>query len=161
MKRRRTARGYIKTRRQYNKNIPVIQQNPTTTQSETIIGQVLPGGAPRTFKLGRVSISAIGESTQSTLVRWAIIKVPEGRTLNALDPGTGSDLYTPESDVLTFGTMALADSDSGTGSTTVSQNFRVRASRKMQEGDRLYFVSDTNNTNAISLIAIVQYVELL
>ena len=159
MKRRRYQ---ARPKRRFNKKIFNILQSPTTTQAETTLSSVAnsTSTAAFTFKMNKLSIAAIGNTSASTLIRWALIKVPDGYSLNTLSATSGVPLYQPESDVLACGVMALADSDSGTGSSTACQNFKLKCSRKLQEGDSVVFVTDTNNATAVSVIALATFVEL-
>ena len=163
MKRRRmdnSGNYNYNTPRPYNKKVVNVAQSPSTTQASVQLSSFTIS-YPRTFKLSSISISAIGNGTAATTVRWAILKVPDGYTENTISMTNGASLYDPESDILAFGVFNLADSDSGTGSTTAYDNIKVSASRKLQQGDEIAFVSITDNATAISLDAIISWIELL
>lgn len=84
--------------------------------------------------------------------KWAIVRVREGYTPNALSLADGSTSYSPEQDVLAFGDWSI---DNNTQ--TKKQIKETTAKRKMQSGDEIAFIAMGVGTNTTQINGSVQF----
>lgn len=99
--------------------------------------------------------------TVSQRVYWAIVIVREGFNPNALNTGNGANLYTPEQDVLAYGTTVISPGSQEDSSARFSD--QTRTMRKVQQGDRLMLlftgqpIIDPTSENSLVINATFQF----
>ncbi len=77
-------------------------------------------------------------------VRWALIVVRDGLSATTVGGTDGGDFYTPEGDVLAFGSHLIGETDTA-GPQVINIDGSTKTMRKMMAGDLFIFtvVSDT------------------
>jgi len=90
--------------------------------------------------------------TGATRTGWGIVVVRDGNTATAISFTDGADFYTPEQDMLTFGTNTI-DNNTETGHTEGS----TKSMRKLMGGDQLIFIALNVATQTVNLFGVVQF----
>lgn len=70
---------------------------------------------------------------------WAIVVVRDGNSVATIGTGDGSDFYTPEQNVLSFGVLAMNDADA-TGPVVAEDKGSTKTMRKLMGGDTVELV---------------------
>lgn len=160
MKRRRTDTGFVTvqraTKRPIDKELKTMAQTSVTTSvsSTTLKTTTFPG----TVVGLRWDLSAMNIiTTDSPMIAWAIVVIPDGEAANTPALSDGADFYTPEQNVLAFGTALLADVDAGAGNIQQHFNGSTKAMRKLKQGDVLSLVAISSVANSVSLRGVVQF----
>ncbi len=97
-------------------------------------------------------------TTASSTISWIIVLVHDGNTANTISQSNGADMYTPENDVMAFGTIQVQDADlSAGGPVAVHFEGNTKTMRKMRQGDILQFVTLGENANCATLRGTVQF----
>ncbi len=147
--------GFPRRRRPIDKHLIVVNQTVTTAQTATVLHTTT---FPATVVGIRWVFSAANIlSTASPLLHWAIIILRDGLTASTLATGDGSDLYTPESDVLTFGVTFISDRDSTVGPGIVPFEGATKTMRKLQAGDQLQVITLASDANSVAFDGVVQF----
>ncbi len=95
-------------------------------------------------------------STASATVNWIIVLVHDGNAANTISQSNGADMYTPENDVMAFGTADVNDNDA-VGPISVHVQGQTKTMRKMQQGDVLQFITISTVANAATVRGVVQF----
>ena len=96
-------------------------------------------------------------STSSPVVNWIIVLVHDGNSANTISQSNGADMYTPENDVMAFGTVQTSDSDISAGPLAVQVQGQTKTMRKMQQGDLLQFITFSSAANSTNVRGVVQF----
>jgi len=116
--------------------ITVAKTGVTTTQVSTTL---FTAAAPCTLN---GLVASLGASPSGPLY-WAIVRVDEGDTANALVTTDGSSTYAPESDILLSGVFPTNSTNA------IPVNFiTTHAKRKLMIGDKLQFIAKTGTSTA-------------
>ncbi len=151
MSRRRST--FSASRRNLDKKLIVAAQSPTTAKATTVL---FTSTFPCTITGLRWSISALGNTSAAQFLYWAVIQLKDGGTLSNIAFSDGADFYTPEQEVLAFGSMAIGQTDVA-GTTGVTTMGSTKTMRKYMGGDQLIFVSVGDTATAVSVRAVVQF----
>ncbi len=96
-------------------------------------------------------------TTAAEFLYWAILVVPDGQAVNTIATSDAADFYTPEQDVLAFGTMAMADADIAAGPQAVHAEGSTKTMRKLKQGDLLQFTVLGINGTAATVRGVIQF----
>ncbi len=153
LKRARAAPGRVQ--RPIDKELKVVNHTTTTSVTSTTLKTVT---FPGTVVGLRWSLGALSSFTTASLrFDWAIVVVPDGEAVNAPSTSDGSDFYTPEQNVLAFGSARLPDTDAGTGPNNVTFEGTTKTMRKLKQGDILACISLSDQANSVSFDGIIQF----
>ncbi len=104
----------------------------------------------------RWDISATTDAGTATAeIQWAIVKVTEGNTVNTLATGSGSTLYAPEQNVMTWGVGRNTPED--TIGHPIIWRDGSKTGRKMMGGDTLQFIALGEATNSQDVSGGIQF----
>ncbi len=143
------------SRRPTDKELIYVSQTFTSSNTSTTLKTTT---FPYTIVGLRWNMSAIHTfSTGNSIVNWIIVVVHDGNSANTISQSNGADMYTPEQDVMAFGTLTLMDADAGFGSTTKPIMGSTKTMRKLKQGDLLQFITLCNNANAGTINGVVQF----
>ena len=151
MSRRRSR--FAASRRNLDKKLIGVNQSVTTTQQATVM---FTSTFPCTITGIRWSLAFAGNTTGANNLLWAIVVVKDGETVTTMGSGNGTDFYTPEQNVLAFGVVKVADSDSGTGTSVVNVMGSTKTMRKYMGGDQLQFLC-IGTAGTSSVLGIIQF----
>ncbi len=148
---RKRPRSAVSTKRPIDKELKVVvkggmagTQVATTLKTTTF---------PCTIVGLRWEISAFQDGgTGGGSYSWAIVVVRDGNSASAIATSDGSDFYTPEQDVLTFGRGAHDNNVS-----VQMHSGSTKTMRKLLGGDLLQFIAVGTATNTTDLRATVQF----
>lgn len=96
-------------------------------------------------------VMAQDAGTGNAFVKWAIVVVRDGNAASTLATSDGSDTYTPEQDVMTYGQVAI---DNNTEAYRNSGT--TKTMRKLMGGDLLIFIALGSATNTVAVRGVVQ-----
>lgn len=98
-----------------------------------------------------ISISQ-SAGTGTTTGIWAIVTAKGSYPTNSFNTNDGATTYSPESQLLTFGTWSITASN-------VSYNYdnHIKTGRKVQEGDTLHFIAIGVVTQTVNIQGSVQW----
>ncbi len=88
--------------------------------------------------------------------RWAIIVVRDGLSATTVGGTDGGDFYTPESDVLSFGSHLLGETDTA-GPQVINIDGTTKTMRKMMAGDLLIFTVVSDTAASLQTVGAVQF----
>lgn len=133
----------------------IINVNQTTTSA----GQTATTLKTTTFPCTVVGIRwhlTFNENAGSdNVTRWAIVVVRDGLAASTLASGTGSDLYTPEQDVLAWGVQVMTTAAGGVTGASIEGS--TKTMRKLQAGDLLQLIAINSVANGCILDGAVQF----
>ncbi len=129
-------------------------QTVSTTQRTTTLKTTT---FPCTVVGVRWSIGFRGNITTAGDVFWIIVVVPDGEAVNAIATSDGADMYTPEQNVIAFGTVAIADADQASGPSAQSIEGTTKTMRKLKSGDQLMFSAISTSANDSLVQGTVQF----
>ncbi len=155
-KRRRTDTGFVRvtsTKRPIDKSIVVVNQSLATSQVATTL---ITATFPCTMTGLRWDFVVSGNTTSIMTGYWAIVLVQDGLAASTLATSDGADLYSPEQNVLAFGSYQSADTDQGNGPMSSHHTGSTKSMRKLKNGDKLQFVTIVTS-NAGILDGAVQF----
>ncbi len=89
-------------------------------------------------------------------VRWGIIVVRDGLAANTLSGTDGGDFYTPESDMLAFGSHLIGETDTA-GPQVINVEGSTKTMRKMMAGDLLTFIVVSDTAASLQTAGTVQF----
>lgn len=144
----------VSAKRPIDKALINVTQTVTSSQTSTTLTTAT---FPCTLTGLRWSCSLSGNATAGTAVYWAIIRLQDGLAASTLATSDGSDLYTPEQEVLAFGVAQLADSDGGTGSATYNFDGSTKTMRKLMGGDSIRLITLSTTAAGAALRGTVQF----
>lgn len=98
-----------------------------------------------------------GVTTSKCNVNWIIVKVQDGNSANTISQSNGADMYTPENNVMAFGTISLMNNDETGGNMNWNESGSTKTMRKMQQGDLLQFITFTDVVNGAQVRGVVQF----
>lgn len=98
-------------------------------------------------------------AVQGVSFGWAIVIDREGLTVNTLSvPGNGTDYYTPEGNILAWGTGKLAANNASAGEIIVRNEGTTKTMRKLQQGDVLAVLCRSNEaTPSVNFTGTIQF----
>ncbi len=159
-----------RTFRRFNPRVPIVQGSRRPTAKELIfVAQVATTANVETtlknttfpctivglrwdFVVQAVSTAGIG------VISWIIVIVKDGNTANTIAQANGADMYTPEQNVMAFGTVGSLDTDATTGGPKqVHVQGSTKTMRKMQGGDLLKFISISTLATSANINGCVQF----
>ncbi len=156
--------------RRFNPNVPLIRGSRRPTDKELIVvnhvtttSNVLTTLKTATFPCTVVGLRwnfAIRNTATSgdNLVFWIIVLVHDGQSANTLSTSNGADMYTPENDVMAFGTVHLTDADLANGGPAIMHvQGQTKTMRKMQQGDLLQFITLGSVATGGTAIGTIQF----
>ncbi len=150
LKRARTAGG-ARVQRPIDKELVVVAKATVATQVSTVLKTVT---FPGTIVGLRWSMGAANDSgTLSTQLVWAIVVVQDGDAANALGLTDAGDFYTPEQNVLAFGSSVAT----GVDQTSVQIDGTTKTMRKLKQGDTLQFIALAEATNTWMIHGVIQF----
>jgi len=152
-KRSRVVSG-SRAQRPIDKELKAVLQAPTTTPGATVLKTTT---FPCTVVGLRWSLSAIGNTTTAGIIYWAIVVVKDGNTVNSMAVSDAADFYTPEQNVLAFGSGYTTDLDLAAGPGAVQWEGSTKTMRKLMGGDVLQIISVTDSATAAAFRGVVQF----
>lgn len=106
----------------------------------------------------RWELSALQQhATANSFTSWAIVLVKDGQSVSNQSVANGSDFYTPEQDVLAFGTKWVAEADAGTAPVTADWSGNTKTMRKLMGGDTIQFIGLCDQVNGAIMRGVVQF----
>ncbi len=154
LKRARTSG--VRVARPIDKELKVVNQQPTTSVvSTTLKTTTFPG----TVVGLRWALSGLNTSASANpFVTWGIVVIPDGEAANTPALSDGADWYTPEQNVLAFGSFYLRDADGTTGPGALMFEGSTKTMRKLKQGDVLALITLADTVApAANLDGIVQF----
>lgn len=150
MKRRRTnsTATFVRTdrKRPIDKNLFSIHANNVgPTQIDTVLYTAT---FPGTLTGLRWNVGFANGAAVTDKLGWVIVVVPEGDSINAIGVTNGTNIYTPEKQVLAFGSMQAGSV--GTDH-VVNIEGSTKTMRKLMAGDKLYFSNKSTTGHADSV----------
>ncbi len=148
----RLVRG---SRRPTDKELIFVAQTATTSNTVTTLKTA-------TFPCTVVGLRwnfafASNVSTNNSFVNWIIVLVHDGNSANTISQSNGADMYTPENDVMAFGTVSVLANDETAGSTNGQVMGQTKTMRKMQQGDVLQFITLSSVANSALVRGVIQF----
>lgn len=86
---------------------------------------------------------------------WALVIVRQGLSAGTMAVGDGADFYTPEANLLAFG--RCYNSATAGGDPNNLWSGATKAMRKLQAGDVVAFISNSDNVSAGAISGIIQF----
>lgn len=143
------------SKRPIDKELIAVSQTLTNSQSSTTLKTTT---FPCTVVGLRWDLSGSSSlTTGPSRADWAIVVVHDGLSESTMSTSDGSDFYTPEQDVLAFGSGRIMDADGGAGNLQVHWSGTTKTMRKLKQGDVLKVISLASNANAGVFQGIVQF----
>ena len=144
-KRRRTTTGFVPVRssqRPIDKELKMVVLNTVgTTQRTTTLKTTT---FPCTVTGLRWSFTFLSRTTTDQVQgMWAIVLTQDGESVNSISLSDGGDMYTPEQNVLAFGSYGSADVDQSSPSVMLIEG-STKTMRKLKQGDVLQFTTFAN-----------------
>lgn len=118
------------------KVVTSISQTPSSQVSTIILTSSFAGKVSGV----RWSLCAANTISNPTNILWAIVRVPEGRTVNTLT--SSNSVYQPVEEVFAFGQMLIDPKFE-----SVRDEGKSKASRYLNAGDRIMFLSIESGTS--------------
>lgn len=154
-KRQRTSGVVPRINRPIDKQLIAIAQTSTTSMVSTTLSTVT---FPCTVLGLRWSLNFTSASSAANpLVGWVIVVIPDGESINTIGLSDGADFYTPEQNVLAFGTAKVADNDGGVGPLVHNTMGNTKTMRKLKQGDVLAFGTICGTANGVLTTGCVQF----
>lgn len=159
MKRRRTTQGPIvvqqRTRRPIDKQLKKVTMTAGTSQvAITLYTCTYPG----TLVGLRWYLSMVNSTAAAiTNNQWAIVIVRDGLQASAMSFTDGSDMYTPEANVLAYGGSYLMENTGGAGPSMVKDQGSTKAMRKLQAGDLIQFIALSDVVSGAAISGTIQF----
>ncbi len=158
-----------RTFRRFRQNVPLVQGSRRPTDKELIyVSQTATtSNTATTLKTTTFPCTIVGLrwnmtcrsiiATGSSTVNWIIVLVKDGNSANTISQSNGADMYTPENNVMAFGTVDVSDNDLGIGPLSVQVQGQTKTMRKMQQGDLLQFITISTLANSATFRGVVQF----
>ncbi len=153
MSKRRRKFGRV-ARRPIDKQIITISQT-VPINGETTILTILRGATTLTGLRWNFGVAS-NQDISDVQYNWALVIVKDGDTANALNVGNNQQMYTPEQNVMSWGTGILTKTSSSAGPATHQWEGTTKSMRKMMEGDNLTMVFTSNVTNGVIIHGAIQ-----
>ena len=80
------------------------------------------------------------ETSTISNIRWCLLVVKEGRSPNAISTTPLAKMYVPEQEVWAAGAVKTTDLTNNANLYGAPVDIHVKTSRKLEQGDKLYFV---------------------
>ncbi len=143
------------SRRPTAKELIYVAQTATTSNVATTIKTTT---FPCTIVGLRWSMSFSSQvSTNNAVVNWIIVLVKDGNTANTISQSNGADMYTPEQNVMAFGTVSCLANDETGGNQNQQVMGSTKTMRKMQGGDLLQFITLADVANSVVVKGVIQF----
>ncbi len=148
---RARAGGARAVARPIDKELKVVNQPTISSQVATTLKTAT---FPGTIVGLRWSLGAVQDAgTDITQLTWAIVVVQDGQTASAISLTDAGDMYTPEQDVLAFGSVV----STGTDLSAERIEGTTKTMRKLKQGDVLQLIAIAEATNTWLLFGAVQF----
>ncbi len=145
--------AYVRApKRQVDKDLVVVSQaSVTTVQRSTVLHTAT---LPVTIVGLRWHLSVVREAGAAVIFgMWSIVVTRQGNTANTMSFTDGALFYTPEEDVIVFGSFGLL-----TGIDAQEIEGATKAMRKLKAGDSISLITRAaDNTNIPTLFGVVQF----
>jgi len=149
--RKRQRGGGVSAVRPIDKELKVVgKAGIAATQVETVLKTAT---FPGTIVGLRWSLSGVQDAgTAPALLQWAIVVVQDGNAASTMAVSDGADMYTPEQDVLAFGSLISKVGIEG-------HNFEgsTKTMRKMKQGDQLIVIMIGEATQTWEFRGVIQF----
>ncbi len=156
-----------RTFRRFRQNVPLVQGSRRPTDKELIyVNQtVTTSNVATTLKTTTFPCTVVGlrwnmairvATTGNTFVNWIIVVVKDGNSANTISQSNGADMYTPEQNVMAFGTIALQGSAQESAEAFQFQG-QTKTMRKLKQGDLLQFISLGDVVSGALIQGVVQF----
>lgn len=142
------------SRRPTAKELIFVAQTATTSNVETTLKTTT---FPCTIVGLRWSIGFTSTTANDHTVNWIIVIVKDGNSANTISQGNGADMYTPEQNVMAFGTVNLMSNAETGGNMNANVQGSTKTMRKLQGGDLLKFISFSNVATSTIINGVVQF----
>lgn len=143
------------TARPIDKFIKSVQLVVLVNQLETVIQtQTFPGTI---VGIRWNVVTALTTSPQFSTLIWAIVVVRDGNPTPTMSLSNGSNFYTPEQDVLTWGMHSMNMLGSGGSPAVIRDVGDTKTMRKLKQGDEIKFIAIGSTINPVTVHAVVQY----
>ncbi len=136
LKRARTSG--VRVARPIDKELKFVNQTSTTTVVQSTLKTTT---FPGTVVGLRWSFSAQTITTGDDIVNWLIVVIPDGEAANTPAISDGADFYTPEQNVLAFGSAHILGNAETGGNMNVQFEGTTKTMRKLKQGDVLAFIT--------------------
>ncbi len=155
--------------RRFRHNVPLVRGSRRPTDKELIyVSQTATtSNVSTTLKTATFPCTIVGlrwnfamssnVSTTNSVVNWIIVLVHDGNSANTISQSNGADMYTPENDVMAFGTVSVLANDETAGSTFGQVQGQTKTMRKMQQGDLLQFITISDVANGAKVNGVIQF----
>ncbi len=158
-----------RTFRRFNPNVPIVRgsRRPTAKELIYVAQTATTSNVATTLKTTTFPCTIVGVrwsmtfssqvSTNNAVVNWIIVLVKDGNTANTISQSNGADMYTPEQNVMAFGTVSLLANDETGGNQNQQVMGSTKTMRKMQGGDLLQFITLADVANSVVVKGVVQF----
>ncbi len=154
--------------RRFRPNVPLIRGSRRPTDKELIfVNQTATtANVTTTMKTATFPCTVVGLRwdfimealvTTNSTISWIIVIVRDGNAANTISQSNGADMYTPEQDVMAFGTVHVVANDETGGNMNAHIQGQTKTMRKMQQGDLLQFISLSNTVSSAAVRGVVQF----
>lgn len=145
----------VRARRPIDKSIISISHNTGTTQINTVLKTATFPGTLVGVRWSLDFDTLI--TTADSRGIWAIVIVGDGLSASNISLSNGSDMYTPEQNVLAWGSFAVRDSDVGSGPAIMHAEGVTKTMRKLKAGDQLILCDLANTAANATVTGAVQF----
>ncbi len=155
--------------RRFRHNVPLVRGSRRPTDKELIyVAQTCTtSNTTTTLKTATFPCTIVGLrwnlafkgviATSASTINWIIVLVHDGNSANTISQSNGADMYTPENDVMAFGTVMVNETDQGVGPMIAHVQGQTKTMRKMQQGDLLQFISLSSVSVSAKVDGVVQF----
>ncbi len=158
-----------RTFRRFRPNVPIIRGSRRPTAKELIfVNQTATtSNVSTTIKTTTFPCTIVGlrwslvfasnVSTNNSVISWIIVLVKDGNSANTISQSNGADMYTPEQNVMAFGTVSILANDETGGNQNQLIQGMTKTMRKMQAGDLLQFITISTVANGALVNGTIQF----
>ncbi len=158
-----------RTFRRFNPNVPIVRGSRRPTDKELIFlsQNATTSNTQTTLKTATFPCTIVGVrwdftvtglvTTGNPTTSWIIVIIKDGNSANTISQSNGADMYTPEANVMAFGTATNLDTDATAGNTVMHITGQTKTMRKMQQGDILAFVTLCSIVTGANVKGVVQF----
>ena len=154
--------------RRFRPSVPLVRGSRRPTDKELIYvsQQATSANVATTLKTATFPCTIVGlrwnivfatTTAANNITNWIIVIVRDGNAANTISQSNGADMYTPEQDVMAFGTVSTLASDETGGNQNAHISGQTKTMRKMQQGDLLQFISFSSGANSCFVRGVIQF----
>ncbi len=129
----------------------------STAQNESILRAAATFPATIVGVRWELTAIALDAAAANCLVTWAIVHLQDSKAASALSLGDATDFYSPEQNVISWGTSFIPNAVGTEGPIVARWNGDSKTMRKVRNGDQLVLLCKSDVLNAAAFNGIVQF----